>query len=176
MRFLRGQIEGLIAWPRCQGTDQWICPCGRWRRSAAPCPSGACLRWFVTLTVNSSSSPSRKNRGGFGWTMRSLAVLPVGQQAAAKLGIVGEAEELPFGERLGHGELDLHLAVGIGEQMREEEGRLVEVLARGDLAQIGTRGETARAFAAWLLCLFCAELLPPSAGHFIGRRPIRRRP
>ena len=30
--------------------------------------------WLVTLTVNSSTSPSRRNRGGFGWTIRSLAV------------------------------------------------------------------------------------------------------
>ena len=30
--------------------------------------------WFDTLTVNSITSPSRKNRGGLGWTIRSLAV------------------------------------------------------------------------------------------------------
>ena len=30
--------------------------------------------WLLTFTVNSSTSPSRKNRGGFGCTIKSLAV------------------------------------------------------------------------------------------------------
>ncbi len=33
--------------------------------------------WLVTLTVNSMMSPSRTNRGGLGWTIRSFAVTVV---------------------------------------------------------------------------------------------------
>ena len=70
---------------------------------------------------------------------------------------MGEAQELPLGQGLGHGEFELHPAFGIGEQMREEEGRFVEVLAGRDLAQIGPR--TGPAAAGFILaraaCLSC---------------------
>ncbi len=79
------------------------------------------------------------------------------KRPAAELGVVGEAEELPLGERLGHREFDLHLAVGVGEQMREEEGRLVEVLSRGDLAQVGPRAEAAAPWPGLAACLFCSS-------------------
>ena len=62
------------------------------------------------------------------------------EQPGSQLAVVGEGEEPPLGERLGHGELELHLAVPAGDEMREEEGGLAEVGARGDAAEVGARG------------------------------------
>src|SRR5262249_46260461 len=42
----------------------------------------------------------------------------------------------PLGQRLGHLELDAHLAVLVGDEVREEERRLVEVLPRRDAAEV----------------------------------------
>ena len=52
---------------------------------------------------------------------------------------MGETKELPLGQRLRHGEFELHPSFAVGEQMRKEEGRFVEVLACRDLAQVGPR-------------------------------------
>jgi len=103
------------------------------RRTSPVCRVGD---WLETLTVNSSTSPSRKNRGGLGSTIKSLAVTTfVLQEPAAQAGVMGEAEKLPLRQRLRHGEFQFDAAFLIGDQVREEEGRFVQVLAGGDFAQ-----------------------------------------
>ena len=97
----------------------------------------------------------------------------VGQQAAAEFGVVGEAQELPLGQGLRHGEFELHLALGVGEQVGEEEGRFVEVLACRDLAQIGPRSGLAAAGLRRLSCrLLACPCLRVSASWFPVRRGI----
>ncbi len=59
-----------------------------------------------------------------------------------------EAEEAPAREGLGHGELELHLAVFVGDELREKEGAFVEIFARGDFAEIGGVAACACACAA----------------------------
>ena len=61
----------------------------------------------------------------------------VGEECGAELFVVREAEEFPARERLGHGELNAHGAVGIGEELREEEGGFGEVFAGGDGGEVG---------------------------------------
>ena len=45
-----------------------------WLKVSCTLPRKGLSVWLDTLTVNSTVSPSRRNRGGFGCTMRSLAV------------------------------------------------------------------------------------------------------
>ena len=46
---------------------------------------------------------------------------------------VGQKHQLPARERVRHGEAEGRAAVGVGAQLREEEGRLIEVLAERGL-------------------------------------------
>ena len=52
---------------------------------------------------------------------------------AARLAVlgVGHQHQAPARERIGHSEAECRAAVGIGTHLREEESRLVEVLAEG---------------------------------------------
>ena len=120
----------------------------------------------VTLTVNSSTSPSRRNRGGLGWTIRSLAVTTLSCRKPLRSSASwAKPRNFHCGQRLGHGELQLHRALGVGDQVREEEGRLVQVLAGRDLAQVGAAGggpAPAPAFAAG--CFACAACVAAGLG------------
>ena len=60
------------------------------------------------------------------------------EKAAAQVAIVREPLELPFRQRLGHGELQFHHAVLVRYQVGEEECGFVQVLASRYLAQIRT--------------------------------------
>ena len=56
--------------------------------------------------------PRAGTAAGSAATIRSLAVTALSvQEAAAQFAVVGEAQELPLGQRLGHGELHPHHAV-----------------------------------------------------------------
>ena len=61
------------------------------------------------------------------------------QEPAAHRLVMGEAQEPPPRQRLGHREGHPHHAIGIRGQLWEEERRLVQVLAGGHLAQVGLR-------------------------------------
>ena len=56
------------------------------------------------------------------------------EESTTNRAIVGKAKETPFGQCLWHGERHPHDAVGIAREMRKEKRRLIQVLARGDLA------------------------------------------
>jgi hypothetical protein len=61
---------------------------------------------------------------------------------------VGEGHHLPLGEGFGDGELDPHLAIAVGNEIREEESRFVQVLARRDVVEIRARAFRAAGLAA----------------------------
>ena len=48
-----------------------------------------------------------------------------------------EAEEPPRCEGLGQGERQAHETVAVGDQLREEKRGLVQILAGGDLGEVG---------------------------------------
>ena len=58
-----------------------------------------------------------------------------------------EAHELPFGQRLWQGELDVHIALGVGDEMWQEEGGLGKVLADGGIVEV----------LLWHSSLFCCN-------------------
>ena len=125
-RLVGRHVERLVGGGVAQRRVDRLAGPGVGQASAGPCRSAGAADWLVTLTVNSSTSPSRRNRGGLGWTIRSLAVTTLSCRKPLRSSrVVGEAQELPLGQRLGHGELQLHLAVLVGQQVREEEGGLV---------------------------------------------------
>ena len=59
------------------------------------------------------------------------------EQTAAGGVIVSEPHKMPFGQCLRHSESHADDAIGIRGQLREEEGRFVQVFAGGNLGQIG---------------------------------------
>jgi len=67
------------------------------------------------------------------------------QKAGTQTFVMREAEEFPLRERFGHRELELHLAVVVRNQLREKEGRLVQILS-------GRDGTEVRAFGLWRWC------------------------
>ena len=70
---LAGTSKGwsVCAFPRAPSTFRPVRASASVSRTTPVCRAAD---WFVTLTVNSRTSPSRRNRGGLGWTMRSLVV------------------------------------------------------------------------------------------------------
>ena len=86
-------------------------------------------------------------------------------ESAAKLAVVREAEEAPAREGLGHGEFELHLAVFVGDELREKEGAFVEILACGDFAEVGGVAAVACAAAGAGVAAFLASL-------FVGRAEL----
>ena len=111
-RLLGRDVEGLVGLGDCRGTCPPALPVRALASVSRTLPVCRAADWLDTLTVNSSTSPSRRNRGGLGWTIRSLAVTTLSsRQPAPQVAVVGEAEELPLGQGLGHGEFQLHLAV-----------------------------------------------------------------
>jgi len=60
------------------------------------------------------------------------------KETGAQLLVVNERHKLPLRQRFGHGELEFDHTVLIRDQLREEEGRFVQVFSRRDLAEIRT--------------------------------------
>ena len=87
------------------------------------------------------------------------------EETAAQFVVVGKTHELPFGERLGHGEFQRHFAVLIGNEVWHEESGFIEVLARGHLREVraglfgtpGAGGLTAFFFAILVLGIGISE-------------------
>ena len=75
------------------------------------------------------------------------------EKSGAQLLVVRKPHELPLGEGFRHGELKFDHAVFIRQQLRVEEGRLLEILPGAHLAEVGTGGP---------------------GGRFAGRAPLAR--
>ena len=81
--------------------------------------------------------------------------------AGARLGVVRESHQPPLGQRLRHGETQLHFAGFVRDDVREKERRLVEVFADGNRGGLGLR----RRLAEPVLLILTGEKTRFRIGH-----------